>query len=82
MDTQKPEAVESPFNQAVCSSQDVARILRATAENWKREAGRIDYKVANKIRHAIDVHIDLLTDLADELENPGSTKYAMNYSWK
>ena len=54
----------------------VARELRDAAERWKRTAETIRYDEHRNMRHALDVHVNLMRDLAMELDHPGQTKYA------
>ena len=56
----------------------VAKILAESADSWKRTAEGLRYDEPRGVRHALDVHVNLLRDLSRELSNPGSTKYAPN----
>ena len=56
----------------------VAKILAESADSWKRTAEGLRYDESRGVRHALDVHVNLLRDLSRELSNPGSTKYAPN----
>lgn len=58
------------------SMEAVAAILSERARAWQKMAEGLRYDEPNGIRHAMDVHVSLLLDLAGELKNPGTTKYA------
>ena len=60
------------------SMDTVAKMLRESADQWKRTAETVRYDEPRGVRHALDVHINLLRDLAAELDRPGETKYAPN----
>ncbi len=58
------------------SMKTVADMLRESAEQWRVAAESIRYDEPHGLRHALDVHLDFLRDMAAELERPGRTKYS------
>lgn len=58
------------------SMNAVSLILMERADSFDRMAHSLRYDEPHGLRHALDVHVNLLRDLADELTNPGSTKYS------
>lgn len=60
------------------SMNEVAGLLRKSAESIEKMADSMRYDEPRGVRHALDVHALHLGDLAAELERPGQTKYSPN----
>lgn len=58
------------------SMDAVAKILTERADALAETAEGLRYDEPHGLRHALDVHVSLLRDLASELNKPGTTKYS------